>query len=273
MFKLDESNISNIFSYFAPKDDFIGILSIPHSGEQIPLEFTEYLTPNQDFLGKDVDYKVNELVNIKKLNEAGIAVLVSNIHRTCIDLNRAQDICVLNWKKNSHGEKLVLKTPSADVVEKFTAMYYLPYYEMIKSMINALYKVQKKGPISLIDLHSMPSTPTKYHLDINPNQKMQRPDFCVSDIEGLSCSKEYINYICKSLEICSHNINQNNPYFGGHITRHIHAIFENINNIQIEINRKIYMDESKRVLIPERVNKLKPNLTYSIIETFKQFSQ
>lgn len=272
MFKLDESKMTNIFNYFAPKNQYIGILSIPHSGEVIPEEFKNYLTSNLEHLGKDVDYKVDELVDIDALTEAGIGVLVSNIHRTCIDLNRAEDICVMNWKSNSHGEQLVLTEPGDDVVELLTAKYYAPYYEMIKTMINALYTSQK-GPISLIDLHSMPSKPTKYHLDINPNQKLTRPDFCVSDIEGLSCTKEYIDYTCLCLGNFSNNITQNDPYFGGHVTRHIHATYENINNIQIEINRSIYMDETQRSLALDLVKDLKTNLTKSLIDTFKKFSQ
>lgn len=272
MFKLDESKLTNIFNYFAPKSTFRGILSIPHSGEEVPAEFNDYLTSDRKLIGKDVDFKVHELVNIEKLTEAGIAVIVSNIHRTCIDLNRPSDICVLNWKSNSHGEQLVMKEPTPEVIESLTQKYYAPYYEMIKSMINALYKAQP-GVVSLIDLHSMPSTPTKYHLDINPNQKMERPDFCVSDIEGLSCAKEFIDYVCNELKPFSKWVTQNDPYFGGHVTRHIHANYQNINNIQIEINRKIYMDEVKRELDMSLVNNLKVNLTESLIKSFNNFSQ
>lgn len=272
MFKLDESKLTNIFNYFAPKSAFRGILSIPHSGEVVPDEFKDYLTSDRKLIGKDVDYKVNELVDIDRLTEAGIAVIVSNIHRTCIDLNRDIDICVLNWKSNSHGEQLVIKEPTEQIVEELTQKYYAPYYEMLKSMINVLYKAQP-GVVSLIDLHSMPSKPTKYHLDINPNQKMERPDFCVSDIEGLSCTKEFIDYVCCELETFSSWVTQNDPYFGGHVTRHIHATFQNINNIQIEINRKIYMDENKRELNSSLVKELKNNLTNSLIKSFNHFSQ
>ena len=66
---------------------------------------------------------------------------------------------------------------------------------------------------------------------------------------------------------------QNDPYFGGHVTRHIHATYQNINNIQIEINRKIYMDEAKRELNTSLVKELKLNLTNSLIKSFVHFSQ
>lgn len=256
-----------IFRYYPPKNKYIGILSIPHSGEHIPSEFKEFITSDSKILNKDVDYAVDALVDIEQLNQAGIAVIVSNIHRTCIDLNRSEDLCVLNWKHNSHGEKIVLKEPTKELSQLFVGKYHAPYFEMLKTMINELHKKTDKD-ISLIDLHSMPSTPTEYHLKVTPNQDKERPDFCVSDIEGISCSKEFIDGVCKELGTFSDNITQNKPYYGGHITRHIHATYKRINNIQIEIKRNIYMDEEKRVLIDSLSSALKPKLTKALIDTF-----
>lgn len=257
-----------IFRYYPPENGYIGILSIPHSGEDIPNEFKEFITNDRKVLARDVDFRVDALVDINELNTNGIGVIVSNIHRTCIDLNRAPDKCVLNWKSNSFGEKIVIKEPSQKLQELFIGKYHDPYFEMLKTMINELHKRTDKE-ISLIDLHSMPSTPTEYHLKITPNQDKVRPDFCVSDIEGLSCTKEYIDNICTELSFFSSNITQNNPYFGGHITRHIHASFKRINNIQIEINRGIYMDEELRTLKEHLVNELKPNLTKALLNFYK----
>ncbi|MFW5871827.1 MAG: hypothetical protein ACOCUT_01850, partial [bacterium] len=49
-----------------------GIVSIPHAGEMIPEIFKLFLTPNEAYLREDVDYKVDELIDISKLNENGI---------------------------------------------------------------------------------------------------------------------------------------------------------------------------------------------------------
>lgn len=267
---LIKENLNSVFNYFAPKNKYIGILSIPHSGEFIPSEFKSYLTDDDKAIGADVDYKVDHLVDIDQLTENGIAVIVSNIHRTCVDLNRAEQICVLNWEKNSHGVELVVNRPSKEQTKFLIQKYYRPYYEMLKTMINELHKYQK-NEVSFIDLHSMPSKPTNYHLEINPNQKMVRPDFCVSDIEGISCSTDYINFICDNLKSFSPNVTQNDPYFGGHITRHVNATFKRINNIQIEINRGIYMDEEKKELNYKLVKKLKPRLTAALIKQYKEY--
>lgn len=260
---------SNIFKFYPPENKFIGILSIPHSGEIIPQEFIPFLTTDNKAKMQDVDYKVNELVDIMELQRKGIAVVVSNIHRVCVDLNRSEQNCVLNWKKNSMGVDLVTKEPSEEQVEQLRLRYHTPYFTIIKSLLEELHRTQ--NPVSFIDLHSMPSTPTEYHLKINPNQAMQRPDFCVSDISGKSCSPKFISKVCEELKKFSANVTQNDPYFGGYITQHVNEHFNYTNNVQIEIKRGIYMDEAQQTLIPELSQELKVNLTKTLVDVFKYF--
>jgi len=261
----------SVFNFYPPKNKYIGVLSIPHSGQVIPKEFVQYLTKNTHAWDQDVDFKVNELVDIEKLTENGIAVIVANIHRVCVDLNRPPEAAVLNWKKNSMQVELVTSEPTEEDRKQYEMKYHAPYFEMLKAMINDL-ATHQKGIKSLIDLHSMPTKPTEYHLKVTPNQPLERPDFCVSDIEGISCEKEYIDFTCTNLSKFSNDVTKNIPYYGGHITRYIHATYENINNIQIEIKRGIYMDEETRELVPNLVDALLPNLTDALIDTFKKFA-
>lgn len=263
------SKDGQIFDYYPPKPPYIGILSIPHSGEAIPEEFKNYLVEDLEILSRDVDTGVHELVDIPALNEAGIAVIKANIHRVCVDLNRAEDVCVLNWRQNSRGENLVSADPDDEARGLLCQKYHAPYYEMLKALINEL-SLTRDRP-SFIDLHSMPSKATAYHLKINPDQEIERPDFCLSDIEGKSCEKAFIDFAAGELAKSYPKVYQNNPYFGGHVTRHVDASFPEANNIQIEIKRGIYLDESKRQLDRSKVEKLRPVLTEALINTFKKF--
>ncbi|MFT6631116.1 MAG: N-formylglutamate deformylase/formiminoglutamase [Bacteriovoracaceae bacterium] len=260
---------SAIFNLYPAKAAFKGILSIPHSGEELPDEFKQYLSSNMKDLMQDVDFRVHELVDIEKLQENGITVLKSNIIRTAIDLNRKKEICLFSWKKNSKAVQIVNSGPPIELGEQLIEKYYSPYYEVLKTLILDL---QSKMKIpSLVDLHSMPSRAEEYHLKINPTQDLVRPDFCISDISGQSCEKEYIDFISNSLNIPYSNVTQNNPYFGGNITRFLHSTYEPLNNIQIEISREIYMDERNQSLVTEKVTRLKGELTNSLIEFFNHF--
>lgn len=270
MFTLDHPQKNPIFDLYTPKGTKIrGILSIPHSGENIPPEFEAYLSGDLRAYKEDVDYKVNELVDIEALQDAGIAVLVAHVHRVCVDLNRAESNCILFWKENTQGKKLVTVDPTPEETERFIEKYHRPYFKMLESAIRDLERI-KGAPVSMVDLHSMPSRPTEYHMKQNPNQKMdRRADFCLSDRKGKTCVPEFITYFQSQLNVADYKPVLNDPYVGGFITEFVDRY--RTNNIQIEINRDVYMDEKTKELIPEKVLKLKPILTEALIKGFTEF--
>jgi N-formylglutamate amidohydrolase len=66
-----------------------------------------------------------------------------------------------------------------------------------------------------------------------------------------------------------HESSLNDPYVGGFVTEYVDQF--RTNNIQIEINRSIYMDETSKELLPLKVEKLKPLLTDVLIKGFETF--
>ncbi len=259
--------VQQVFELFPTKHTPIGFISIPHSGETLPDEFKPYLSENYKDLMQDVDFKVHELIDIAALQEVGISVVKSDIIRTAVDLNRKAVDSVLNWKSNSKGKKIVINEPSAEKKEFLMAKYYLPYYEMLKTQYFML-EEQSNIP-SFIDLHSMPSKAEQYHLKINPNQSIERPDFCISDFRGQTCQPEYIKNIQQILNKSYKRVTINDPYFGGHVTQHMNRMYKPLNNIQIEISRGIYMDEETQCL-NEDAKKLKEILTEGLIQFFQE---
>lgn len=268
---MKSTNDTPIFNYYAPIGEFKALISIPHSGEYIPEEFKNLLITDIKEVSIDVDTAVDKLVEIERLNQAGIGVLVANIHRACVDLNRSPDLAVLAWEKNSQGKQIVTTKLDQEQKDYFLGKYHSPYFTFLKALIEKL--EHKFAKPSIIDLHSMPSTATEYHLKITPNQKIDRPDFCISDISGQSCEPEFIKNITTKLTDHNYLVTNNDPYFGGYITRRIHQLFPNVNNIQIEIKRGIYLDETSRTLENEKVGRLKPILTKELINFCEDFNQ
>lgn len=256
-----------LFDFYAPYDlPMKGILSIPHSGEMIPEEFKAYLTPNQKVRDQDLDYQVQNLVDIEALRKMGVAVLVSHIHRICIDLNRPEAQCLLGWKENTQGEKIVLKEPDEEDAHRLVYLYHSPYFELFKAMLSETKNRKKRLPV--IDLHSMPSVPTDYHLQKNPAQTKERADFCISDLKGKSCEKNYLNIIVSGLKT-TNTVSINDPYLGGHITQFASG-FPNINVAQIEINRKLYMNESEISVYVEKCVGLKETLMKMLTRVYTE---
>ncbi len=264
MFESDIFKCNDVYDFYPPVGEVKGFLSIPHAGETIPSEFESYLTDNNSAMMEDVDYRVNQLVDIDRITKAGIAVLVAKIHRYCVDLNRAPEIAVLNWKENSKGAEIVTDTPNSSTSRKMVEKYHSSYYNCLKEGIELIKEATGRA-VSFIDLHSMPSRPTEYHLKLNPDQKLDRADFCVSDlVDHSSCVPEFIGGVVESLRAGGYDPAVNEPYFGGFVTKYVNQF--DTNNIQIEINRRIYMDEIKKELTPEKVNVLLPVLTDTVIK-------
>lgn len=265
MFQTDAPLKSPLFTYHtATGAPFRALLSIPHSGEDVPSAFLPFLTHDDAARREDVDYKVNELVDIPALQAAGIGVLVAHVHRVCVDLNRAEENCVLFWRENTKGVPLVLGHPSATETEAFIARYHRPYFEVMTSLIRELEKATPQRPARVVDLHSMPSAPTAYHMQQNPHQKTTRANFCVSDQHGKTCRPEFIQHFARLLAEDGFTTAINDPYIGGHVTTFVNGF--RTDNIQIEINRSIYMDEGLKQLVPTLVARLRPHLTRCLID-------
>jgi N-formylglutamate amidohydrolase len=260
------------------------LLSIPHSGEIIPEEFLPYLSGDLTAYQEDVDFKVHECVHLDDLRAAGVSIIFSHIHRVAVDLNRSPEKSVLHWEKNTKGKTIRTKDPSDEKKLLLQKKYYDPYFEVIKSFIqqhtprltapsmaaSSKTSSTSQSKLPVVDLHSMPSRPTDYHLKINPHQKKQRPDFCLSDLRGHSCDPNYIKTAYTLFEKYSYKPTINDPYFGGYVTEYVHHFPTNV--IQIEINRALYMDEEKKQLIEKKISTLRDNLTKHLIDLFTQFS-
>lgn len=256
----------SIFDIYSPTTDYcVGVISIPHSGLIIPEEINPYLVSEEIIQNQDVDFGVHSLIDIEQLRANGITIIKSHIHRIAIDLNRRKELAVLNWKENSKGKKLVIKEPENSLKQKWEEQYHTPYFKTLESTLNYLMD-QSENRVSFIDLHSMPSKATEYHLKKNPDQKVNRPDFCLSDQFGKSCDPYYIETFFNHFKGLGYHPTINDPYVGGYITQHF--MDWNLNNIQIEIKRSLYMDEDKIELLPNS-EKLKKDLTNMFINLFK----
>ncbi len=257
--------MNSIFETYAPSTKPIGLLSIPHGGEWIPEDFQEFLTADIRACLEDVDFKTHELVDKERLCQEGLFVIVSKVSRVAVDLNRSRDKSVLWWEQNTQGAALLQKVPSLAIRKELTQKYYDPYYTQLKQVIQA---APRSFPI--IDLHSMPSWPTAYHLKRNPNQPPERPDFCLSDNFAKTCAPEYTQYLTDLLSSKNFQVQQNDPYMGGHLTSFMGSL--PTNTMQVEIKRKLYMDEKKKCLKQPEANQLKYVLTEALSQLFKKFT-
>ena len=72
----------------------------------------------------------------------------------------------------------------------------------------------------------------------------RRADFVVSDVHGTSASPELTSLIVSTLRDLGYTVSVNDPYAGGTIVQTIGRPADGVHSVQIEINRRLYLDEA-----------------------------
>ena len=115
---------------------------------------------------------------------------------------------------------------------------YTPYHDALAGLVARTR--EKFGHCILVDCHSMPSMGGPADTEGGTT----RVDFVLGDCFGNSCSPMVTAAVERALENLGYRTVRNLPYSGGHTTRHYGKPVEGVHALQIEINRRLYMDES-----------------------------
>jgi N-formylglutamate deformylase len=92
------------------------------------------------------------------------------------------------------------------------------------------------GVCLLFDCHSMPT---------HPAHGGSPADFVLGDAHGTSCAPRATRLLEEALNELGYRVRRNDPYAGGYVTRHYGAPREGVHVLQIEIARRLYMDEAR----------------------------
>ncbi len=119
------------------------------------------------------------------------------------------------------------------------ATLYVPYHRALQDLLDSAARTH--GCAVLIDCHSMPSVggPLDYDRGFN------RCDFVLGDRYGTACSPILTRLAVDTLRSMGYRVGRNAPYAGGFCTSHYGAPAQGRHALQIEVNRALYMDETK----------------------------
>ncbi|MBO6507594.1 MAG: N-formylglutamate amidohydrolase, partial [Roseibium sp.] len=74
--------------------------------------------------------------------------------------------------------------------------------------------------------------------------EVPRPDFVIGDRDGSTCSPRMTDCVVETLRQLGYSVAVNDPYKGFELVRRHGRPQDGRHSIQIEINRKLYMDEA-----------------------------
>ena len=92
------------------------------------------------------------------------------------------------------------------------------------------------GAVWHIDWHSMKAMG-------RGRNATERADFVLGDLEGAACAKDFTQLVGDSLTAMGYSVRLNDPFKGAELVARYSDPRGERHSLQIEINRKLYMDE------------------------------
>lgn len=232
------------------------VFDSPHSGNIYPDDF-KTLVPFER-MRRAEDAFVDELFAAAPGH--GATLLAATFPRLYVDPNRSPDDFDPNEvegdfptplkpsKKASAGKGIVwtrlhgldqlYQTPlTADEVVRRIETYWRPYHDAVKAALDSTF--ERFDVVYHVDCHSMRArgNPTDEDGDSD------RVDFVISDGDGTTSKNAFTHLIADHLTGRGFDVAINDPYKGAELVRAYSDPEAGRHSVQIEINRKLYMNE------------------------------
>lgn len=247
------------FTLYEPKTRGSAVVfSSPHSGADYPAAMIEAAILDPLTLRSSEDAFVDQLFLPAILH--GSPLLAARAPRAYVDLNRAADeldpALVENAPKNTLNPRIAAglgviprvvaggraiyrgKIP-AHAAESRLNQHWHPYHQMLKRLLTQNRAIF--GQTVLLDCHSMPHEA----LSGGMRQGGNRPDVVLGDRFGASAARIVMDAVEDAFTKQGFRVARNAPFAGGYITQTYGKPSRGHHAVQIEIDRALYMDESK----------------------------
>lgn len=242
------------------------VLDSPHSGTHYPVDFGAAL--DLATLRRAEDTHVEKIYSFAPA--LGAAWIEAYFPRIYLDVNRdltELDTTLLDgpwsgplatdpealakvrlgkgllWKLTDDGVPVYDRLLSVPEVQGRIDRCWQPYHRALQQAIEAAHA--RHGYSIHLNCHSMPAVAGS-HATLHPG--MVHADFVIGDRDGSSASPIVSLLICEHLRACGYSVAHNHPYKGVELVRRYSDPDRQRHSVQIEINRRLYMDEQTLAL-------------------------
>jgi N-formylglutamate deformylase len=122
---------------------------------------------------------------------------------------------------------------------------WTPYHAAVAQAIEDAHG--RHGYAIHINCHSMPAVAGQFSTDF---PGLVHADFVIGDRDGTTAAPALSRKVCSHLESLGYDVSYNHPYKGVELVRRYGDPARQRHSIQVEINRKLYMDEETLQLTP-----------------------
>ena len=253
--------MNNAFDITAPRGNSVPlVLDSPHSGTDYPDDFRPAVT--RELLRQAEDSYVDELYAAGP--DLGATLIGARFPRSYIDPNRSLldiDASLLDapwpgpaipsaktqrgigliWRLLDSGEPIYDRKLAVDEVKQRIVRYHQPYQRAVKDALDAAH--EHFGGVWHLNLHSMPAVSGRISEE-GPGKP--RADFVLGDRDGTTCAPEFTALVAEALRGMGYEVKVNDPYKGVELVRAFSDPKANRHSLQVEVNRRLYMDERTR---------------------------
>jgi N-formylglutamate amidohydrolase len=237
------------------------VLDSPHSGHDFPVDFDAAVSEFD--LRDGEDSFVDELY--RPATELGVALIAAQFPRTYLDPNRnAGDIDLeliegglwphervpsgkaeigkaLLWRTLDDGRPVYARKLGVAEVESRIERCHVPYHGALTRWIDATHA--RFGVSYHINCHSMNEVAG---VQGEGGRGSRRADFVLGDRDGSTCEAGFTEFVKRWLESAGYEVKVNDPYKGVELVRAYSSPLNGRHSLQIEINKRLYMDERTR---------------------------
>jgi N-formylglutamate amidohydrolase len=234
------------------------VFASPHSGRDYPREFVAAARLDPLDLRRSEDSFVDDLFAGAPAH--GVPLLAATFPRAFCDANREpweldpamfEDV-LPRWVNTvsprvgaglgtiarvvASGETIYRGKLRFAEAERRVSRFWQPFHETLSRLIEETRA--RFGASLLIDCHSMPA-----HGCAGRNGGPV--DFVLGDAHGTACAPRITRRVEQLLIELGYTVRRNDPYAGGYITRNYGRPRESVHALQIEVARRLYMDEAR----------------------------
>jgi N-formylglutamate deformylase len=255
---------SDCFRVVPPRSREVAVIvEAPHPGLLIDAECLSTLHVAARALARDADLFVDLLV--EEAADQGATLLIAQVSRYFVDLNRAateHDAISVEgshgheaphgviWHRSTDGDR-VLRFPLARAeLERRLAVAHRPYHDALAALIAE--KQRKFGEVVLVCAHSMPSVGHGFG-----GREVLRADIVPGTRGRTTAAAAVIDTVEHQARAMGYSVRHDDPYRGGYSTLHYGAPSRGVHAVQIEVARRLYMNESNLRRAEEGVARLR----------------
>jgi N-formylglutamate deformylase len=236
------------------------VFDSPHSGTDYPEDFVVQVARAE--LRRAEDTHVEKI--FASAPSHGATLIAANFPRAYIDANRSLldiDQALLDapwpgpinaskktekgiglvWRKLDTGANLYNASLSVAAVQERITSCYSPYHKALRDALNLAH--EHYGAVWHINCHSMPAISSGISEE---GPGVARADFVLGDRDSTTCSPAFTDLVATTLRNMGYHVKINDPYKGVELVRAYSEPSEQRHSLQVEINRRLYMNEDTR---------------------------